>query len=193
MNFLAHCYLSCSNEDMLIGNLITDFTNKKQADTYVDGIKEGIDLHRKIDNYTDKHEASLKLRKLLRKRHGKYASVVVDLVWDYFLCKNWSHFSGDTLRGFADSIYPIIVKNYDVLPGNLKAKITTMIDDDFLLAYQNKTRMLRSLKWMDNRVKYPSNFVGAIDDISENEELIEGLFMQFFQDLVSYVDVQCNC
>ncbi len=193
MNFLAHCYLSCSNEDMLIGNIITDFTNKRQADAYTGEIQKGIELHRKIDNYTDKHSASLELRSLLRKRHGKYASVVVDLVWDYFLCQNWSLYSGATLRDFADSIYPIVLKNKDSLPNNLKGRINNMISDDFLLAYKNKDRMLRSLQWMDNRVKYPSNFVGAINDIEENEDLTQTLFITFFQDLVNYVEIECGC
>ena len=193
MNFLAHCYLSCSNEDMLIGNIITDFTNKRQADAYTGEIQKGIELHRKMDNYTDKHSASLELRSLLRKRHGKYASVVVDLVWDYFLCQNWSLYSGATLRDFADSIYPIVLKNKDSLPNNLKGRINNMISDDFLLAYKNKDRMLRSLQWMDNRVKYPSNFVGAINDIEENEDLTQTLFITFFQDLVNYVEIECGC
>lgn len=193
MNFLAHCYLSCASEDMLIGNIITDFTNKKEADMYKGGIKEGIELHRKIDTFTDKHDASLELRSLLRKRHGKYASVVVDLVWDYFLCQNWNRYSGTTLRAFADSIYPIILKNKEVLPSNLKKKINNMIKDDFLLAYENSSRMKKSLQWMDNRVKYPSNFIGAVNDVQENYDLIEKLFVGFFQDLINYVDTECNC
>jgi len=177
MNFLAHCYLSCSDEETLIGNIITDFTNKKEADSYIGGIQKGIILHRKIDAYTDKHEASLELRAMLRPRHGKYASVVVDLVWDYFLCQNWSRYSGETLDEFVNTLYPVL----------------SMIEDDFLLAYKNENRMLRSLEWMDNRVKYPSNFIGAINDIKENKAEIQLLFLRFFQDLIDYVDSECGC
>ncbi|MBT8233499.1 MAG: DUF479 domain-containing protein [Saprospiraceae bacterium] len=193
MNFLAHCYLSCSNEELLIGNFITDFINKKQAAEYYGEVKKGIALHRQIDQFTDEHPASLALRRMLRKRHGKYASVVVDLVWDYFLCQNWSHFSGTELSEFSSEMYQIIQKYHDKLPPKLQSRIHRMIEDDFLLAYVDKDRMSKSLSWMDKRVNFPSNFVGALKDVEENEKEIQKLFMQFFPDLIDFVELQCAC
>lgn len=193
MNFLAHCYLSCSNEDILIGNFITDFISKKQSDTYSGDVKLGIELHRKIDAFTDTHEASLELRKMLRANHGKYAPVVVDLVWDYYLCLNWSLYSGNALPIFTSDIYKIINKNKALLPPKLESKIDGMIADDFLLAYADEKRMRRSLQWMDNRVKYPSKFYAMADDIKMNHDHFNALFKNFFPDLIAYVDLHCEC
>ena len=193
MNFLAHCYLSCSDEDVLIGNFITDFISKKEAETYTGGIKKGIDLHRNIDEYTDHHEASLALRKILRRRHGKYAPVVVDLVWDYFLSINWRHYSGSTLVDFNKGIYEILLRRIDELPDKLSGRISEMIKDDFLMAYATEDRMKESLAWMDNRVKFASAFHETPYDIKENYKEIETLFGQFFPDLIAYSEEVCPC
>jgi acyl carrier protein phosphodiesterase len=193
MNYLAHCFLSCSDEDLLLGNIITDFMRKKEEQNYSGRVLEGIHLHRKIDEYTDSHNASLSLRTLLRKRHGKYASVVVDLVWDHMLCQHWSDYSGSTLDNFAAPIYEILLRRKSELPTAFQTKVDSMIGNDFLLSYRDKLSMQSSLEWMDRRVNFPSDFVGAIYDVEENYKYIEELFSQFFPDLITYVDSYCSC
>ena len=59
MNFLAHSYLSGSDQKILVGNFIGDFVKGKQYENYDDSIQKGIILHREIDYYTDKHEVYL--------------------------------------------------------------------------------------------------------------------------------------
>jgi len=55
MNYLAHTFLSLGDEDILIGNFITDFINAKQARVLDERYQVGLDLHRKIDAFTDNH------------------------------------------------------------------------------------------------------------------------------------------
>lgn len=172
---------------------MTDFIRKKEADTYTGRIKDGIALHRQIDTFTDQHPASLELRALLRKRHGKYASVVVDLVWDHFLSLNWSHYSGSPLPSFNKGIYEILQSRKADLPDVLKRKIDKMIGSDFLMAYANEENMRRSLIWMDERVKYSSSFEEAILDIHEHKDRIDELFMGFFPELIAHAESFCSC
>ena len=193
MNYLAHCLLSCSEEDILIGNFMTDFMQKKDELSYDGRILEGIKLHRAIDSYTDKHSASLELRQLLRARHDKYASVVVDLIWDHCLSICWSTYSGTALSSFNENIYEILLRRKSDLPPKLLGKIDSMVRNDFLMAYANEDNMRSSLNWMDNRVKFKSNFVGAIDDIRENRDYIFDLFKNFFPDLIKLSEGFCAC
>jgi len=193
MNYLAHCYLSCSDEDLLLGNLITDFLNKSEESNYSGRVLEGIQLHREIDTYTDKHPASLELRALLRKRHGKYAPVVVDLIWDFMLCQHWKDYSGSDLDSYAAPIYEMIQKRKEELPRRFKSKLESMITANFLLSYRNEDTMRSSLQWMDRRVNFPSDFEGAILDVRENLDLITQLFKTFFADLIAFVDTKCRC
>ena len=52
MNFLAHTYLSFTDEQ-IVGNLIGDFIKNKKRDHLSEGIQQGITLHRAIDAFTD--------------------------------------------------------------------------------------------------------------------------------------------
>ena len=63
MNFLAHTYLSCSNEDLLVGNFLADFMKNKDIESLPSNILKGIDLHRKIDSFTDSHPAVKEVNK----------------------------------------------------------------------------------------------------------------------------------
>ncbi len=193
MNFLAHCFLSCTEEDLLLGNIITDFITRKDEELYSDEVKGGITLHRAIDSFTDSHPASLQLRKLLRPRHKKYAPVVVDLVWDYFLSTKWSDYSEKSLEVFNSEIYDILSRRITDLPPELKSRFQQMIADDFLMAYATESRMRKSLNWMDNRVKFNSAFYLMPIDIKENFDLISNLFDQFFPELIAHSAVYCGC
>ena len=184
---------SCSEEDLLIGNIITDFITKKDEELYSDRIKVGITLHRAIDSFTDTHPASLQLRRLLRPRHKKYAPVVVDLVWDYFLSAKWSDYSENSLEVFNAEIYDILSRRLTDLPTGLRSRLKQMITDDFLMAYATESRVRKSLQWMDNRVKFESAFHLMPIDIKENFELISHLFDQFFPELIAHSEVYCGC
>ncbi len=193
LNFLAHCYLSCRDEDLMIGNFITDFLKAGEESFFSAEIQMGIQLHRKIDRFTDRHLQSIEVRSLLRKRHGKYASVAVDLLWDYYLCQNWDMFSNQRLRNFVDSNYELILNNHKKLPGRLSVRIHRMIDDDFLMAYVSKERMTSALKWMDQRTSFPSKFIELIKDVEENDMDFSDKFKQFFPDIIEYVEKNCYC
>ena len=193
MNYLAHCLLSCSEEDILIGNFMTDFLRKKEEPQYEGRILEGIGLHRKIDQYTDSHPASLALRAMLRPRHGKYASVVVDLIWDYFLSKDWANYSSESLNDFALRVYDILSSRKSELPSRLQERLDGMIRGDFLKAYATRKNMEKSLAWMDNRVNFKSAFSEAVHDLDENTEAMQVLFDDFFPDLLQMAEQQCSC
>lgn len=193
MNFLAHCYLSCSDEDLLIGNLLADFLKPREYELFSAGINRGIQLHRLIDEYTDVHESSIQLKEILRDKHGKYAPVVVDLVWDYYLSRNWHLYSGDTIEDFSAMVYQTIDSHIDSFPFRLQRRFKNMIHHDFLSAYNGLARSQSSLAWMDRRAAFASSFVDAIDDIQANDALINRMFMKFFPEIIEFVEKNCPC
>ena len=55
MNFLAHIYLSGTDEELTLGNFFADSLKGKSYLKYPLGIQRGVVLHRAIDFYTDTH------------------------------------------------------------------------------------------------------------------------------------------
>ena len=105
MNYLAHQFLSGTNKEIRVGNFLGDFMKGKDLEDFSGNILLGIELHRIIDEFTDTHEAVHRSKKILHSKQGKYASVLLDIYYDYFLAKNWSKYSEQPLKEFATSVY----------------------------------------------------------------------------------------
>src|SRR5205823_15097016 len=102
MNFLAHIYHSGEDDELMVGNFIADFVKGRKKDDYPERIKKGIELHRKIDYFTDHHPVTLRSQARIRKKQGKYSGVVIDLFYDHFLAKNFTKYHSLPLKDFSE-------------------------------------------------------------------------------------------
>ena len=102
MNFLAHIYLSGDNDLIKIGNFMADGIRGKQYENYPLEIQKGIILHRAIDTFTDAHPIFRQSTKRLHNNYHHYAGVIVDILYDHFLAKNWNKYSDEKLEDFVD-------------------------------------------------------------------------------------------
>ena len=55
MNYLVHIFLSGDDRRVQIGNFVGDAVKGRAYENYPLGFREGILLHREIDDYTDHH------------------------------------------------------------------------------------------------------------------------------------------
>ena len=95
MNYLAHAYLSFNHEEILVGNMISDFVKGKKKFDYSSGIQKGIALHRAIDAFTDTHKATHAAKQCFRPAVGLYAGAFLDVVYDHFLANDRNEFADD--------------------------------------------------------------------------------------------------
>ncbi|MEM9918044.1 MAG: acyl carrier protein phosphodiesterase [Bacteroidota bacterium] len=193
MNFLAHLFLSCETEELIVGNMIADFIRNREMATYHSDIQKGVLLHRQIDTYTDQHPKVLQGVHRLRPRHRKYAPVVIDILYDHLLSKNWSRYSGRTLQEFADAMYEVLRKHLPVMPVKLQNRLVGMIDGNWLVGYGSIEGLRYTLERMDQRTRFPSNFAHAIEDLQQDYGAYESEFNAFFPEVITFVEQQCRC
>ena len=73
MNFLAHIYLSNEHPKIMVGNFIGDFVKGKHfSDQFEPEIAKGIELHRAIDEFTDRHPVVHQSKNRLRPKYRHY-------------------------------------------------------------------------------------------------------------------------
>jgi len=183
MNFLAHIYLSGSNEQLMIGNFIADFVKGKKKDDYPDEIRKGIELHRFIDHFTDHHEIVLKSIRSVQHRQEKYSGVVIDILYDHFLAANFREFSGTSLQDFSNNTYKILKENWDVLPEGVHYFLPFMIERNWLLNYATIDGIGNALSGLSRRVKYANRMNEAVKDLQEHYADLESDFRTFFPEL----------
>lgn len=183
MNFLAHIYLSGSNQELTVGNFIGDFVKGSQFDHYPKDIQLGIQLHRSIDQYTDTHPVVFKSKERLRPDFRHYSPVIVDVFYDHFLARDWKNFARKELKQFTQDFYNMIHQFSDLLPESVKHMLKYMKQDNWLYNYRLIEGMHRALSGMAQRTTFDSKMDQAVVSLEEHYEAFGEEFHEFFPDL----------
>jgi acyl carrier protein phosphodiesterase len=188
MNFLAHLYLSGTNHELMIGNFIADMLRGKQIFEYEKGILDGIKLHKQIDEFTDEHPLVRECVELIKPSQGRYATVVVDIMFDHFLGKNWEVYHNETLSDFASYVYSVMDDNYVILPERFQKMLPKMKEQNWLYQYQYISGMEKAFEGISRRANFDSNMAFAADDFLTNYDALEQNFKEFFKDMITLVE-----
>jgi len=188
MNFLAHLYLSKNNKNILIGNFISDAVKGRKYQDYPTEIKAGILLHREIDNFTDTHPIVRKSMHRLHERYRHYDGVIIDILYDHFLAKNWSQYSEIPLEIYAQNVYAFLTENSDTFPEELQKLLPSMIQYNWLLNYASLEGIERVLNGMNKRTKGISKMDLAIEDLKLYYTEFEDDFTTYFKELEAFTD-----
>lgn len=188
MNYLAHLLLSGNDNELLIGNFIGDAVKGNAFLNYSSRIAMGIKMHRAIDSFTDNHKIVLQGKARLYPRHHKFSGILVDLFYDYFLCKNWLKFSEEPLETFINDKYQILEKNIKFMPPLSQMIFHKMVEDDWLTSYQNVSGISKALNGLSQRTKFENNMRNASSDLLLHENLYNTEFNYFFPQIIDF----CN-
>ncbi|MGD2096660.1 MAG: ACP phosphodiesterase [Desulfobacterales bacterium] len=188
MNYLAHLYLAKDSTETMIGGILGDFVKGSAKDKYPHKIKKGIELHRKIDSYTDSHPRTRASRRLYRSPWRRFAGIIVDLCYDHFLYRHWSKFTETPLTPFILSAYDILKTHQAILPERLQSIIPFMIRDNWLGSYGMLDGVDKALQRLSKRVSNGDRLAGAIDETKVHYLELEANFLIFFPDLIRFVN-----
>jgi len=186
VNFLAHVYLSNEDDNIKIGNFISDSIRGKKYKNYPPEIQRGILLHRHIDTFTDAHPTVRQSTKRLHENYGHYSGVIVDILYDHFLAKNWKDYSTIPLATYVDDFYNLLEDNYEILPLNVQRLLPHMIQDNWLLSYASIEGITKVLEGMNRRTKNRSKMNLAVVELRAFYDEFEAEFTSFFKELIAF-------
>lgn len=188
MNFLAHIFLSGNNDLIKIGNFMADGIRGNDYLEYPEEIQKGIILHRAIDTFTDAHSIWRQSKHRLHERYGHYSGVIIDILYDHFLAKNWNTYSNENLEDYVERFYQSLKDNYDVLSPKTKKLMPYMIESNWLVSYASIAGIERILFQMDYRTKHRAHMHNAVQELQEFYTEFEEEFTLFFEDLIEMVE-----
>ena len=186
MNYLAHIYLSGNNKMLTIGNFIADGIRGKKYKTYPMEVQKGILLHRQIDTFTDAHPTVRQSTKRLHENYGHYSGIIVDILYDHFLAKNWSKYSDVPLEDYAENFYQILTDNIEILPQRILKMMPHLISGNWLLSYATKEGIAKVLDGMNKRTKNRSQMNLATKELDLFYDEFEAEFTSFFEELIAF-------
>ena len=186
MNFLAHIYLSGEDEGITIGNFIADGIKGKKYLSYPASIQKGILLHRGIDSFTDSHPTVRQSTARLHENYGHYSGVIVDILYDHFLAKNWEEYHEQDLAEYIQDFYELLRNSFEILPLRIQRMMPYMISDNWLLSYASISGISTILDQMNTRTKNKSKMNFAVIELEEFYSEFETEFTSFFSELILF-------
>jgi acyl carrier protein phosphodiesterase len=187
MNFLAHIYLSGDNDLIKIGNFMADGVRGNDYLDFPEEIQKGIILHRAIDTFTDAHPIFRKSKHRLHEKYGHYSGVIIDILYDHFLAKNWKSYSNEPLEDYVANFYKSLEDNYHILNKKTRNLMPYMFENNWLVSYATIAGIEMILFQMDYRTKHRVNMQEAKVELKEFYAEFEEEFTSFFIELKEMV------
>ena len=131
MNLLAHLFLARHHaEDVQLGNFSADHVGSRRAvAAYGAGFRAGVELHQRIDAFTDDHPEVHKTKARLREAgFGKYAPVIADVLYDHLLARDFGRYSPtESLAAFSQRMYRLLTRRAPDLPPGVQQFLPYMV------------------------------------------------------------------
>jgi acyl carrier protein phosphodiesterase len=193
MNYLAHAYLSFNHPQVLVGNMISDYVKGRAQFEYERLVQAGIQLHRRIDAFTDDHPATRAAMEIFRPYYRLYSGPIVDVLYDHYLSNDAAVFNEQNpLGSFAQHIYAVLEAQADVLPQRFLVMLPYMKAQDWLFNYQYRLGIERSLRGLVRRSAYMSDHQPAFALFNEHYVALQGYYDTFFKDVKNYAKDQMD-
>ncbi|HAI05991.1 MULTISPECIES: acyl carrier protein phosphodiesterase [Pantoea] len=186
MNFLAHLHLAQLADSSLLGNLMADFVRGNPHQHWPTPVADGILMHRRLDVMTDALPEVRRARQLFRPETYRVAPITLDVIWDHFLARHWTHFTSDlTLAQFSAAAEREIVPQLAATPEEFQRLNAVMWHERWFEHYAQPARLERVLHGMASRRPRLAALRDSYHDFTEHYEQLEALFFIFYPRLMA--------
>ena len=194
MNFLAHLLLADDTPASRVGNLLPDLHRGRLPADLPPEVLMGVRRHRRVDAFTDRHRAFAQSVDRLRPRHGRYAGIIADVIYDHALSINWSMHHRESLPRFIHSCYQDLLAYEGPLPDEVVRVHRMMATQDWLGEYATLAGIERILIRMAVRLRRRFNrdldLATAVVDLEEHTDAFAAEFEWVFADLLQHLELE---
>lgn len=186
MNYLGHAYLSFNSRQILVGNMISDFIKGKEQFVFSGNIRQGIVLHRQIDQFTDTHPATKKAMEIFRPYYRLYSAPIMDILFDHFLANDPTLFDDQSLKEFTQRTYRHLEENTVNLPVRFLHVFTYMKAEDWLYNYKYPEGIRKSLYGLMRRASFAKESDTAYRLFLEHHSFLNECYNEFWPDVKQF-------
>ena len=169
----------------MLGGFMADGMQRKQLDNLPADIVEGVRFHWRVDEFTDAHPIFKESAELFRPTQNKYATVVLDIVFDHFLAANWKTYSDSELDTFADSFYRLAHEQEHLLTDRHRRLLFYMERDNWLYNYRTLDGLQQALFGISRKASLTNNMHRAIAVVETHYETLSRNFSVFYPELMN--------
>jgi acyl carrier protein phosphodiesterase len=191
LNFLAHLHLSAGTPASMFGGIVADHLKQPDVLLLPADVQEGVRLHRLIDSYTDSHIVVRKSIGRLSANWQWFSGIIVDIYYDHILARDWSRYSNEPLRAFADRSYRALEQYIPIVHVEAAGNLRRIIETDRLMLYASASGIEDTLARVSDRIekrmpKHARRLELAMPDLLANVAGLSADFHLFYPELVRF-------
>jgi acyl carrier protein phosphodiesterase len=190
MNWLAHIFLAEPNVESRLGNLLGDLVKGAARTELKIELQQGIACHTAIDCFTDSHPIVAQSKVRITPPQRRFAGVIIDVLYDHLLIKNWAAYSEIPIDDFISEVYTSFGA-YSAIPMTTKDQIDRLIRDDLLRSYRDLAGVEAALQRISRRLERRMGRIFTLElampDIIKNYAALDRDFQTFFPELQAHV------
>lgn len=156
MNHLGHLVLAVSHgqfeSGLLTGGLLGDFVKGPLRGERPDDIEQGIALHRAIDAFSNRLPSLQRSAQRFGPDLRRLAPVLIDLVVDHFLTRDFRAQQALPLQGFGEIVLPLIHPQREWLTPGAARLLDRLSAPEGLAAYNSMAVIERSFHYIAQRL-----------------------------------------
>lgn len=185
MNTLCHLALGGGDPEHVLGQFLGDFVKGSvEAAPFSPGVRRGIRAHRRVDAAGDVHEFTRAAKSLLPVRDRRFGGVVLDLLCDWLLHRNWR-----TVMAVEQSIllegYNALLRNPPIpFPPDARRYADLLVEHRLLQAYGDIEEVRDALRRTGRRLKRTVDLSQYLDPLLSREAWLHEAFPGFFADML---------
>ncbi len=185
MNFLAHTLLGFEDTDLITGQVCGDFVRGSDLSRFPAGVETGIRLHRHLDVFTDSHPALQAVRTTMEDVPYRFSGIVVDVMYDHFLAREWARFSPHTLTRHASAVHSALAIHEPILPERLQRFMTVLQRERILERNVDLSALEQTLGRLSGRSARFAPLAIDVPHLSRLQHQLQSPFESFHPDLLT--------
>lgn len=191
MNFLAHLHLAAPDPARMLGGVLADILKPAEIAALPADVRDGVQLHRRIDGFTDRHAVVQRSIRRVAAGLGWFSGIVIDVYYDHLLARAWADYADEPLRTFADRCYDLFSAAGPALPPEGQEFADRFGADDRLVRYSTVDGIAETLDRVSARIaaRMPTRAVrlrDAMPALLAADADLAADFAAFYPELIAF-------
>jgi len=186
MNFLGHLYFSNNQTELMYPNLFGDFVKGSNLSSFSERIQKGILLHRKIDDYIDRHPITIELAHFLYPKLPKITGIAIDLYFDHLLAIHWKKYHSDSLKTFIERFNSIEENRALFKNEEFWSVMDKMKAGEWLKHSDSMYGLTKSCEGVARLISFDNELSNAPKVFLEHQNRIEKTFFNFMEEAIPF-------